>query len=44
MGIDRNDSLGKKCLSSKQTEYIYKKVKLRNLINKNMIKEEIDPD
>ena len=43
-GIDRNDSLGKNCLSSKQTEYIYKKVELGNLINKNTMKEEIDPD
>ena len=43
-GIDRNNSLGKNCLSSKQTEYIYKKVELGKLINKNTMKEEIDPD
>ena len=42
--IDRNDSLGKNCLSSKQTEYIYKKVDLGSLINKNTMKEEIDTD
>ena len=42
--LDRNDSLGKDCLSSKQTEYIHKKVELGNLINKNTMKEEIDPD
>ena len=43
VGIDRNDSLGKNCLSSKQTEYIYKKVELGSLINKNTMKEEKDP-
>ena len=37
-------SLGKDCLSSKQTEYIYKKVELGSLINKNTMKEEIDSD
>ena len=44
LGINTNDSLGKNCLSSNQTEYIYKKVELGNLINKNTMKEEIDPD
>ena len=44
VGIDRNDSLGKNCLSSKQIEYIHKKVELGNLINKSTMKEEIDPD
>ena len=28
----------------KQSEYIYKKVELGSLINKDIIKEEIDPD
>ena len=42
--VDRNDSLGKNCESSKQTEYIYKKVELGSLINKNTMKEGIDPD
>ena len=32
------------CLTSKQTEYIYKKVELGSLINKDTIKEEIDLD
>ena len=42
--VNRNDSIGKSCLTSKQTEYIYKKVKLGSLINKNRLKEEIDLD
>ena len=42
--VNRNDSIGKSCLTSKQTEYIYKKVELGSLINKNTMKEEIDPD
>ena len=44
VGIDRNDSLGRNCLSPKQTEYICKKVELGTLINKNTMKEEIDTD
>ena len=32
------------CLMPKQTKYIYKKVELGSLINKEMIKEEIDSD
>ena len=39
VGIDRNDSIGKNCLIPKQTEYIYRKLKLGSLINKNTIKE-----
>ena len=42
--MDRNDSLGKNCLSSKQTEYIYKKAELGNLINKNTMRKEKDPE
>ena len=42
--VNRDDSLSKDCLSSMQTEYIYKKVELGGLINKNMVKEKIDPD
>ena len=42
--FDINDSLGKNCLSSKQTDYIYKKVELGNLINRNTMREKIDPD
>ena len=33
-----------KCLVPKQTKYIYKKVELGSLINKETIKEEIDLD
>ena len=32
------------CLTPKQTEYIYKKVELGSLINKDMIKKEMDSD
>ena len=42
--VNRNDGIGKSCLTSKQTEYIYRKVELGNLINKNTRKEEIDAD
>ena len=44
MEANRNNSLGKNCLTPKPTEYIYKKVELGSLINKNTIKEETDPD
>ena len=42
MEVNRNDSIDKNCLTSKQTEYIYKKVELGSLIHKNTMKEEID--
>ena len=42
--VNRNNSLDKDCLTPKQTEYIYKTLELGSLINKNMIKEETDPD
>ena len=42
--VNRNDSLGKNHLTPKQTEYVYKKLELGSLINKNTIKEERDPD
>ena len=32
------------CLTPQQTDFIYKKVELGSLINKNMIKEELDAD
>ena len=41
---NRNNSLDKDCLTPKQTEYIYKKVELGSLINKNTIKMETNPD
>ena len=43
-GNIRNKSRDRSCLTPKQTEYIYKKVELGSLINKDMIKEEIDSD
>ena len=43
MEVNRNDSLGKDCLTPKQTEYAYKKLELRSLINKNTMKEETNP-
>ena len=44
--VNRNDIIGKNCFTSKQTEYIYKKVELGSLNNnnKNTMKEEIDQD
>ena len=44
MEVNRNDSLGKNCLTPKQIEYVYKKVELGCLIDKNTIKVETDPD
>ena len=43
-GNIRNKSRDRNCLTPKQTEYIYKKVELGSLINKDTIKEEIDSD
>ena len=40
--VNRNDSIGKNCLTSKQTGYIYKKVELGSLIIKNTMKQKID--
>ena len=42
--VNKNDSIGKNCLTSKQTDYIYRKVALVSLSNKTTMKEEIDPD
>ena len=44
VGNDRNNSKVRDSLTSKQTEYIYKKVELVSLINRDTIKEEIDLD
>ena len=41
--INKNATIGKNCLTLRQAEYIYKKVELGSLINKNTMKEEIDP-
>ena len=40
----RNKSRDRNCLISKQTEYIYEKVELGSLINKDTIKKERDSD
>ena len=42
--VNKNGSIDKNCLTSRQADYIYKKVELGSLINKNTMKEEIDPD
>ena len=44
VGNNRNNSMNRGCLTSKQTEYLYKKVELGSLINKDTTKEEIDSD
>ena len=36
--INKNDALGKNCLTLSQADYIYKKVELGSLINKNTMK------
>ena len=36
--------MNKNYLTSRQADYIYRKVELGGLINKNTMKEEIDPD
>ena len=43
-GDIRNNSRDRNCLTPKQTIYIYKKVELGSLINKDTIKDEIDSD
>ena len=42
--VNKNDSVGKNYLTTKQADYIYKKVELGSLSHKNAMKEEIDPD
>ena len=43
-GDIRNNSRDRNCLTTKQTKYIYRKVELGSIINKDVIKEEIDSD
>ena len=43
-GNNNNNCWCKDCLTPQQTNFIYKKVELGSLINKNMIKEELDVD
>ena len=42
--VNKSDSRDKNCLTSRQADYVYKKVELGSLINKNTMKEGIDPD
>ena len=42
--VNKNDDVDKNYLTSKQAYYIYRKVELGSLINKNTMKEEIDTD
>ena len=42
--INKGDNIGKEYLTTKQADYIYRKVELGSLINKNIMKEEIDQD
>ena len=44
MGNIDSSTRSVECLMPKQTKYIYKKVELGSLINKETIKEEIDLD
>ena len=39
-----NDSIDRNYLTPRQLNYVYKKVELGNLINKNTMKDKIDPD
>ena len=42
--VYKSDSIGKEYLTRKQADYIYRKVELGSLINKNTMKEQIDQD
>ena len=42
--VNKSDSVGKDYLTTKWANYIYRKVELGSLINKNTRKEEIDQD
>ena len=44
MEVNKNDSVGKTYLTTKQADYISINVELRSLFNKNTMKEETDPD
>ena len=44
VGNSKNSTQKNECLTSKQTKYIYKRVELGSLINKEKIKEEINSD
>ena len=40
----RNDSRDGNCLTPKQADFIYRKVELSSLINKETVREELDPE
>ena len=42
--VNKSDSIDRYCLTSKQADYIYRKVEVGSLINKITMKEEINPD
>ena len=42
--ISKGENTDKGYLTTKQANYIYRKVELGNLINKNMMRQEIDQD
>ena len=42
--INKGDNVGKEYLTMKQADYLYRKLELGSLINKNTMKEEIDQD
>ena len=42
--INKNDNMSKEYLIMKQADYIYRKVELGSLFNKNTMKQEIDQD
>ena len=42
--VNKSGSVGKEYLTTKQADYIYRKVEFGSLINKNTMKEEIDQD
>ena len=44
IGINKNNTIGKNCLTLRQADYIYKKVEVGSLISRNTMKGEIDPD
>ena len=43
-GNSKNNFRHRDCLTPQQTNFIYKNVELGSLINKNIIKEELDED
>ena len=42
--VNKNVSIDKNCLTSRQADYIYKRIELGSSINKSTMKEEIDSD